>query len=64
MSTTRTIPPLQELREQIAARLDEIRALRQLLKLAVAADEAEAARARQRTLDELAPRAKPIGGAA
>jgi hypothetical protein len=45
-----TIPDAQEIREQIQARVEEVRALKQMLKLAAAARAAENARGRQRPL--------------
>ncbi len=54
MSTVQTIPTADVLREQIRARVDELRALRLMLRLATAADAAREARARQRPLDNLA----------
>jgi hypothetical protein len=53
MSTaTLTIPTPEAIREQIRARVDELRALKQMLKLADAARQAEAARSRQRPLSQ------------
>jgi len=45
-----TIPAPDEIREQIRARVAELRALRQMLKLAEAAEQVQAARSRQRPL--------------
>ena len=49
-TATLTIPAPDEIREQIRARVSEVRALRQMLKLAEAAQQAEEARKRQRPL--------------
>jgi hypothetical protein len=50
MSQHITIPTPAELRQQIRARVDEVRALRRLLRAAEAAEAAAQARARQRPL--------------
>jgi hypothetical protein len=51
--SSQTIPTADEIREQIRARTAEVRALRQMLRLATAAEQAREARARQRPLDTL-----------
>jgi hypothetical protein len=48
-----TIPTLTELREQIRERVTEVRALRQMLRLAEAAQAAAEARALQRPITAL-----------
>jgi hypothetical protein len=50
MDAPLTIPAADEIRAQIRARVDELRALRQMLRLAEAARVAQSARARQRSL--------------
>jgi len=52
MSTT-TIPAADEIRQQIRARVDELRALRKLLRLAEALKAAGEARRRQSPLSAL-----------
>ena len=53
MSESQVIPPPDDIREQIRARVAEVRALRQMLRLAIAASEASEARAKQRPLNSL-----------
>jgi hypothetical protein len=53
-----SVPTPDELRQQIRARVDEVRALRRMLSLAEAAEMAAEARTRQLPVAELLERAR------